>query len=125
MPQLGGPTNRFFPLELGAPLAFFVWSALPGQIECAIIGDYGWNPNPSDERPFVHETKLPAHNNQYAAKVVANMVNGWNPMFIISVGDDSYWCRLKNSFDANVGPFYAKYIYPYKGTYNGGQGSKD
>jgi len=82
----------------------------------AIVGDYGWNPGPGGPA-WYYSTKIPSHGNQFAVKVVAGMVDGWNPDFILSLGDDSYWCLLTNSFDDNVGPFYAKYIYPYKGTY--------
>lgn len=86
-----------------------------------IIGDYGWNPLPSDPtyQDDRSQTYIPSLN-KMAVEAVADRVKSWNPDFIISVGDDSYWCRLSNNFDDNVGPFYRSYIFPYKGIYGTG-----
>ncbi|MCW3125627.1 MAG: phoA [Bacteroidetes bacterium] len=57
----------------------------------AIIGDYG-----SGDTNELH---------------VANMVDGWNPEFIITVGDNSYDDDSGDNLDINVGRYYGKYIY--------------
>lgn len=87
----------------------------------AVIGDYGYNPAPTHK--YYVATQIPDHANQLAVKVVADLVKSWNPNFIVSVGDDSYWCLLNNTFDDNVGPFYHDYISPYNGAYGSGSTS--
>lgn len=75
----------------------------------AVIGDYGL----ADD---------PLHPGAEAA--VAAMVLGWDPAFIVTVGDNFYpgpgpFKRM----DANVVQFYHKFIHPYHGAY--GDGSPD
>jgi hypothetical protein len=41
------------------------------------------------------------------------MVRGWNPSFIIGLGDDNYILGRDSWFDLNVGKNYAPYINPY------------
>ncbi|MBI5034321.1 MAG: metallophosphoesterase [Chloroflexi bacterium] len=71
------------------------------SIRFAIIGDYGWDTVASD-------------GNEAA---VAGQVKSWNPDFIITVGDNNYPDGKALTIDANIGKYYAEYIYPYTGAY--------
>ena len=64
----------------------------------AVIGDYGY-----------------AGVNEAA---VAAMVNGWNPDFIITVGDNNYDFGAVGTIDPNIGQYYGNFVYPYTGTYS-------
>src|SRR5712692_9975418 len=68
-----------------------------GTAHFAVIGDFG-----------------AAGSNEQA---VANLVNSWNPQFIVSVGDNNYEFGGADTIDQNIGQYYSSYIYPYKGTY--------
>jgi tartrate-resistant acid phosphatase type 5 len=72
----------------------------PGDVQFAVIGDYGVNKQPA------------AH--------VAALVHGWNPDFIVTVGDNNYPAGAADTIDANVGQYYSDYIYPYAGEYGPG-----
>jgi tartrate-resistant acid phosphatase type 5 len=48
---------------------------------------------------------------------VADLVEGWNPDFIITTGDNSYW---STPIDDNVGKYYSQYIGDYSGSYGAG-----
>ncbi len=66
----------------------------------AVIGDYG-------------------SGDQHEADVAA-LVNGWNPDFIITVGDNNYPDGEASTIDRNIGQYYHQYIYPYVGVYGVG-----
>jgi hypothetical protein len=51
---------------------------------------------------------------------VSVLVHGWNPDFILTVGDNNYPDGAASTMDANVGQFYQDYIFPYTGTYGPG-----
>lgn len=72
-------------------------------IHFAVIGDFG------DET------------NDVAERAVADMVKGWNPDFIITTGDNNYESGKAATLDQNVGQYYSEFIYPYTGSYTGGQ----
>jgi hypothetical protein len=69
----------------------------------ALIGDYG---------------KAGTNENN-----VANLVKGWDPDEIITVGDNNYEDGAQSTIDANIGQYYRTFIYPYTGGY--GAGSAD
>src|SRR5438552_8629550 len=48
---------------------------------------------------------------------VSNMIKGWNPDFIVSVGDNNYPDGDAATIDANCGQYYHDYIFPYTGSY--------
>lgn len=73
------------------------------QIEFAVIGDYG-----------------KAGSNESA---VAQLVNSWNPDFIITLGDNNYEYGGKSTIDTNIGYYYHDYIFPYRGIYGLGSDS--
>lgn len=72
----------------------------PGKIAFAVIGDYGLaGQNEAD---------------------VANLVKGWNPDFIVTVGDNNYPDGGDSTIDANIGQYYHDYIFRYSGKYGNG-----
>jgi hypothetical protein len=69
-------------------------------VHFAVIGDYGSaGPN---------------------AAAVAEMVTGWNPDLIITVGDNNYNRGEAETIDRNIGQYYHAFIAPYTGTYGEG-----
>jgi len=66
----------------------------------AVIGDYGLSKSPERD--------------------VANLVNDWDPDFIITVGDNNYPDGTAETIDENIGQYYQAYIYPYMGEYGAG-----
>ena len=69
----------------------------PKPIRFAAIGDYGWD-HPSQQE-------------------VANLIQGWEPDIIITVGDNSYG---STPIDQNIGKNYSGYIHNYSGIYGAG-----
>jgi tartrate-resistant acid phosphatase type 5 len=63
----------------------------------AAIGDYGY------AGPAEHD--------------VADMVKGWDPDFIITLGDNNYNLGDSSTIDQNIGQYYHNYIYKYRGRY--------
>ncbi|MEJ2195791.1 MAG: metallophosphoesterase [Ignavibacteriaceae bacterium] len=51
---------------------------------------------------------------------VANLVIGWDPDFIVTVGDNNYPDGEASTIDENIGQYYHAYIYPYTGSYGSG-----
>lgn len=75
-------------------------AATAERVRFAVIGDYGWaGPN---------------------ALAVANLVKGWSPDFIVTVGDNNYDLGAATTIDANIGQYYAGYIGSYAGGYGPG-----
>lgn len=67
----------------------------------AVIGDYG----------------DPGHGQGLSSEgAVATMVAGWNPDFIITVGDNNYVEKSNYGFDSAVGAFYCQYLIPFNGS---------
>ena len=73
---------------------------LPDYVRFAVIGDYG-----------------DASENEAA---VSQLVHGWRPGFIITVGDNNYGSGKIENIDPRIGQFYADYIFPYRGAYGPG-----
>jgi hypothetical protein len=69
-------------------------------VNFVMIGDYGQT---------TPEQTLPVD-------VLAAMIDGWSPDFIMALGDNNYIAGYADTIDVNVGKNFAKYIYP-KGTY--------
>ncbi len=93
------PTHTATP----APTATPTLTATPVPIHFAVIGDYGDGTR--------HEAS------------VAKLVTGWNPDFILTVGDNNYPSGAAKTMDENVGQFYHAYIAPYLGSYGPGAAS--
>jgi tartrate-resistant acid phosphatase type 5 len=54
------------------------------------------------------------------AQDVANLVQGWNPAFVVTVGDNNYPDGAASTIDANIGQYYHQYMSPYAGAYGAG-----
>jgi tartrate-resistant acid phosphatase type 5 len=52
-----------------------------------------------------------------AEREVANLIKGWNPDFIITLGDNNYDLGDSTTIDQNIGQYFHEYIYQYKGRY--------
>ena len=71
-----------------------------GITRFAVIGDYGLG-TPGEES-------------------VAELINGWDVDFIITLGDNNYPDGAASSIDRNVGAYYSEWIYPYTGEFTAG-----
>jgi hypothetical protein len=58
-----------------------------------------------------------------AERDVARLVKGWNPEFIITLGDNNYPTGSSLSIDSNIGKYYSEFIGNYRGGY--GKGSEE
>jgi len=70
------------------------------SIRFAVIGDYGL-----------------AGTNELD---VANLVIGWSPDFVITVGDNNCPSGAASTIDQNIGQYYHNFICPYTGGYGAG-----
>ena len=77
--------------------AFILPPAPENGIRFAVIGDYGVESEDAER--------------------VANVVMGWSPDFIITVGDNNYQSGSAHTIDQNIGQYYHTYIGNYQGTY--------
>ncbi|MCE9647470.1 MAG: metallophosphoesterase [Chloroflexi bacterium] len=68
-----------------------------GKIVFGVIGDYGLASQSEAD--------------------VANLVKGWNPDFIVTVGDNNYPNGAASTIDQNIGQYYHDYIFPYRGSF--------
>ena len=71
-----------------------------GNLVFAVIGDFGEAGQPEAD--------------------VANLVKGWNPSFIITVGDNNYPDGGVSTVDQNIGQYYHQFIFKYSGKYGDG-----
>jgi len=71
-----------------------------GPTRLAVIGDYGYA-GPAEE-------------------AVADLVKGWRPELVITVGDNNYPLGAADTIDLNVGLFYHDFIAPYLGRFGCG-----
>jgi hypothetical protein len=94
----------------------------PAQADCSIEQEnYTPDAKPKDTTRFavIGDFGLASP----SEKAVADMVTGWQPDFIVSVGDNNYVLGLAATIDANIGQYYHAYIGSYAGQY--GEGSKE
>lgn len=54
------------------------------------------------------------------AQAVATLVKGWQPDFVVTLGDNDYSSNPHGALDANVGQYYHSFIAPYQGKYGAG-----
>jgi tartrate-resistant acid phosphatase type 5 len=84
-------------------LGWVAWpapAAPEAPLRVAVIGDYG------DAGPSL--------------AAVAALVDGWQPDFIITTGDNNYPDGAASTIDANVGQYFHEYIGNYSGSYGPG-----
>jgi hypothetical protein len=82
----------------------FSYAAQTLTSKFAVIGDYGLD-GPNE-------------------LAVANLVKGWNPDFIATVGDNNYEDGLASTIDANIGKYYHDYILNYHGSFGAGSATR-
>jgi hypothetical protein len=51
---------------------------------------------------------------------VAELVQGWNPDAVLTVGDNNYPFGSPETIDGNIGQYYAEFIHPYRGEFGPG-----
>lgn len=73
---------------------------VPEPLHFAVIGDYGGGGRPEAD--------------------VAALVDGWEPEFVLTVGDNNYPSGGSDTIDAHIGQFFQQYIDPYMGDYGEG-----
>lgn len=55
------------------------------------------------------------------AEGVATLVKGWNPDFVLTLGDNNYPSGAATTIDQNIGQYYHDFIFPYSGQYGTGR----
>lgn len=87
-------------------------------ITFAVVGDFGldvWKPKTNPPDP----TKPEARRNPNQA-AVADLVAGWKPDFVVTVGDNNYPKGEARTIDENIGKYYQAFIGNYAGKYGPG-----
>jgi len=90
------PSDTFTPSPTGTPSA----TSTPLEVRFAVIGDYGADSS--------------------AEADVATLIQGWQPDFVITTGDNNYPSGAADTIDANVGKYFHNFIFPYVGAYGSG-----
>jgi len=69
----------------------------------------------------VREVRLHHYGNDSDAEaLVAKLVVGWDPEFVITTGDNNYYEGSAATIDVNIGKYYARFIGDYTGAYGPG-----
>lgn len=92
------------PTPTAEPTATITVTPTPQSVVFAVIGDFGLAGTPAAD--------------------VAALIEGWNPDFIITTGDNNYPNGARETIDDNIGQYYADYIYPYNGAYDRDDGQE-
>jgi hypothetical protein len=71
-----------------------VWES---RVRIAVLGDYG-NAGPAEQQ-------------------VAELVDDFQPDFVVTTGDNNYPLGQAETIDQNIGQYFSELIYPYKGSY--------
>lgn len=74
------------------------------RVTFAVIGDFGQAGQPLAD--------------------VSNLIKGWIPDFIVTVGDNNYPGGQSYSIDDNIGQYFHDYIFQYKGKYGNSSPSR-
>ncbi len=67
------------------------------KVRFVAIGDYGWS-GPGEQQ-------------------TAELVDAFQPDFVVTTGDNNYPVGSADSIDENIGRYFSELIYPYKGKY--------
>jgi tartrate-resistant acid phosphatase type 5 len=70
------------------------------SVRFAVVGDYGIAGQPEAD--------------------VAALVQSWNPVIVVTTGDNNYPNGEASTIDANIGQYYHQFIHPYAGIYGPG-----
>lgn len=104
--QLARAASSLLAFALCALVAFALCAACAGgasaqKMRFAVIGDFG-----STTQGRKGGQDLPR-----AERLVAEMVRGWDPAFILTLGDNNYECGAASTLNQNVGQFYCDFIH--------------
>lgn len=77
-------------------------------------------PEPTSENPVVFAVIGDYGSGNRTEGYVADLVNSWQPDFIITTGDNNYPDGSEDTIDATIGQFYHNFIYPYIGDFGEG-----
>jgi hypothetical protein len=122
-----------YQLQPGSPAvdtgtAHFEWNGetvleMPASAYAGAAPDRGWSetgstPSPTDVLRFAVIGDYGA--NSSAEGRVAGLVDGWNPDFVITTGDNNYPSGEASTIDVNIGKYYSRFIGNYQGAYGPG-----
>lgn len=93
----------------------FLWPAV--MIAVVFLCEAIALPEPAQDRPVTFAVIGDFGLAGRHEKDVAGLVKSWDPDFIITTGDNNYPAGSPATIDANIGQYYADYIYPYYGQY--------
>ncbi len=88
------------PAQTETPILGLTPTNVDGAVRFAVIGDYG--------------------NNKASEARVATLVVGWNPDFVLTIGDNNYPDGEAIAIDDNIGQYYSQFIGNYQGSYGPG-----
>lgn len=71
------------------------------KIRFAVIGDFGSSSEGVKGKDDLRRSE----------RLVAEMVKGWNPAFIVALGDNNYECGAAETIVENIGQYYCDFIY--------------
>lgn len=71
------------------------------KMRFAVIGDFGSTAQGNKKGEDLAQ----------AERLVAEMVKGWNPSFILTLGDNNYECGAASTLFENIGQYYCDFIY--------------
>lgn len=107
-------------------------AATPGRIFLPLVNHPAATTSPPPATPLPSATPTLEHpplrlavigdfgsGNENAARVAA-LVNGWDPDFIVTTGDNNYPDGEAATIDENIGQLYGQYIGNYQGDYGPG-----
>ncbi len=97
-------------------LALFLFSAVVASVAPATAVSPHSLPASTVRFAAIGDFGLAGANEQ----AVANLVQSWQPDFIITLGDNNYPHGEADTIDNNIGQYYHNYIYPYVGNYGNG-----
>ena len=100
LPPIPTPTNRPSSTLILTSTPTITPTPTPAVVRFAVIGDYGTG----DE----------------SAQRVADLVLGWQPDLLLTVGDNNYPLGATETIDDHIGRFYQGFISPYPGAYGPG-----
>jgi tartrate-resistant acid phosphatase type 5 len=102
-PVIPTPTPTWEPSSTPTVTLTITPTPTPVGVRFAVIGDYGTGDD--------------------AEQRVADLVLGWNPDLVLTLGDNNYPLGEAATIDDHIGRFYQSFIYPYTGIYGPGAAS--
>lgn len=70
-------------------------------LKIAVIGDFGFDALKGGDKELA----------------LSQLVKGWKPDYVFTVGDNNYPSGEMSTIDQNIGKYFSEYIYPYQGKY--------